>query len=179
MTVAQVRDSLAPVSHLSRSPNGEMPVDSYADFLAQKAALDPATGFEPGPLSPMLFGFQSDIVRWALRRGRSAVFADCGLGKTPMQLEWARHVADHTDAPILILTPLAVAQQTVREGEKFGIIAKYAKDQSEASRITVTNYDRVERFDLSTFAGVVLDESSILKAFDGATRTLLIESFQA
>jgi len=151
----------------------------YARYLATKALLDPVTGLSEVPtLSPALFEYQRDIVRWALTRGRAAIFADCGLGKTPMQLEWAEHVSRHTDAPVLILTPLAVAQQTVREGEKFGIAAKYAATRADVSRITVTNYDRLDHFDVSVFGGVVLDESSILKAFDGATRTLLIEAFQ-
>jgi len=153
---------------------------SYEDFLSQKAIADPPTGItvERDELRPFLYGFQRDLVHWALARGRAALFCDCGLGKTPMQLEWADRVATHTGRPVLILTPLAVAQQTVREGEKFGIAATYASSQDETSRITVTNYDRLDRFDVTAFGGVVLDESSILKAFDGATRTLLIESFQ-
>lgn len=152
---------------------------SYDAFLAGKAIADPATGLTQAPsLAAHLFPFQRDIVRWALRRGRAAVFADCGLGKGPIALEWAKHVADHTDGPVLMLAPLAVAQQFVTEGRKFNVPAKYAHDQSEISRITVTNYERFDRFDVSAFGGVVLDESSILKAFDGATRTALIEAFQ-
>ena len=93
-------------------------VSDYAQFLARKAIIDPATGLAEIPtLNPMLFDFQHDIVNWALRRGRAAIFADCGLGKTPMQLEWARHVP----GDVLILAPLAVSAQTVREGEKFGV----------------------------------------------------------
>lgn len=147
----------------------------YAAFLAGKAVADPATGLADVPdLSGHLFGFQRDIVRWALRRGRAALFADCGLGKTLMQLEWARHVPGR----VLILTPLAVAQQTVREGEKFGIPAVYARHGDETdAQVTVANYDMLPHFDPADYAGVVLDESSILKAYDGATRTRIIEAF--
>jgi superfamily II DNA or RNA helicase len=111
----------------------------YNDFLKSKAVVDPDTGFDPTePLNPMLYDFQADLVRWALRRGRAALFCDCGLGKTPMQLEWARHVPGN----VLILAPLAVAHQTIREGEKFGIECEYARKQDETNgaKITVTNY---------------------------------------
>ena len=95
-----------------------MTADSYQTFLDDKAIVDPPTGIEPGPLNAKLYDFQRDITRWALRRGRAAIFADCGMGKTPMQLEWARQVP----GDVLILAPLAVAQQTVREGEKFAAL---------------------------------------------------------
>ncbi len=151
-------------------------MSTYAEFLAAKAVLAPATGLNKvSGLSRHLFPFQRDIVRWALRRGRAAIFADCGLGKTLMQLEWAKHLPGRT----LILTPLAVAQQTVREGEKFGIPCVYARDGADSgAKITVTNYEMLEHFDPSEYAGVVLDESSILKAYDGATRNRIIEAFQ-
>jgi DNA modification methylase len=150
---------------------------TYADFLQSKAAVDPATGLREIPaLNPKLFPFQRDIVRWALRRGRAAIFADCGLGKTPMQLEWAQHVPGN----VLILAPLAVAAQTKREGEKFDIPVGVARSQADvAGKITVTNYEMLDRFDPSQFQGIVLDESSILKAHDGATRNAIIESFAA
>lgn len=155
-------------------------IPRYSDFLARKALTDPATGItDPPAVASHLFPYQADIVRWALRRGRSAIFADCGLGKTPMQLEWARQVHAHTGAPVLILAPLAVAGQTCAEGTKFGVPVRYAKDGSTlASGITITNYERLDSFDPSVFGGIVLDESSILKAFDGATRTALIETFR-
>lgn len=148
----------------------------YLRFLKTKAVVDVPTGLHViPPLNDMLFGFQKDIVRWALRRGRAAVFADCGLGKTAMQLEWARHVPGN----VLILAPLAVSQQTVREGEKFGVDVGIAKKQADvAGKITITNYERLESFDWSYFDGIVLDESSILKAQDGKTRNALIEAFQ-
>lgn len=147
----------------------------YADFVAAKALRADPVGVDVSDLHPELFPWQRAIVRWALKRGRAALFEDCGLGKTFQQLEWARHVP----GSVLILTPLAVAQQTVAEATRFGIDATYARSQSAvAGQITVANYEMLDRFDPSAFAGVVLDESSILKSFDGATRTALIEAFR-
>lgn len=147
----------------------------YEEFLARKLIQDPATGLEDIPdLSPQLFPFQTDIARWALKRGRAAIWADCGLGKTAMQLEWAKHVP----GPVLILAPLAVAQQTVREGKKFGVDVVYARSQDSAGPITVANYEMLSKFDPAHWHGVVLDESSILKSYDGKTRTEIIETFQ-
>jgi superfamily II DNA or RNA helicase len=147
----------------------------YADFLEHKKIVDRPSGFEPTmPINPMLFDFQADIVRWALRRGRACIFSDCGTGKTPMQLEYARHVPGNA----LILAPLAVAAQTVREGAKFGITVGHARHQSEVrEKITVTNYEMLHHFDVSYFNAIILDESSILKACDGKTRTAIIEAF--
>ena len=148
----------------------------YAEFLARKATVDPPTGIKiaKSALLPALYDFQRDLVWWALRRGRAALFCDCGLGKTPMQLEWARHVPGN----VLILAPLAVAAQTVREGLKFGITVRQARRQADVlPGITVANYEMLEHFDPAFFAGIVLDESSILKAYDGKTRTAIIESF--
>lgn len=149
---------------------------NYSEFLQSKAISDPATGLEKIPrLNKSLFDFQRDITKWALHRGRAAVWADCGLGKTLMQIEWAKHVPGN----VLILAPLAVSAQTVREGEKFGITVRYARSQSEVQPgITITNYEMLEHFDPSYFTGVVLDESSILKSYDGKTRTAIIEAFQ-
>jgi superfamily II DNA or RNA helicase len=152
----------------------------YATFLGKKRITAPAVGIEPClPVNPMLFGFQRDIVSWALRRGRAAIWADCGLGKTPMALEWARHVQAHTNGRVLILTPLAVAAQFVREGEKFGVNVTHARDESDLSDgVNVTNYERLHRFDLSQFAGVVADESSILKDYTSKTRNAIIDGFR-
>jgi DNA modification methylase len=147
---------------------------SYTEFLAAKARTDTPTGVTPPELNPRLFPFQRDIVTWALRRGRAAIFADCGLGKTFMQLEWARHVPGR----VLILAPLAVASQTVAEGARFGIDAAYTRKQSTYPGITVTNYEMLEHFDPDEFTGIVLDESSILKAYDGKTRTAIIDAFR-
>lgn len=146
----------------------------YTDFLQAKAITAPMTGLVDIPeLCHSLFPFQRDIVAWALKRGRAAIWADCGLGKTAMQLEWARHIPGR----VLVLTPLAVAQQTVAEGKKFGIECVYAREDNDAD-IVVTNYEMLRHFDPSEFMGVVLDESSILKSYDGKTRTQIIESFQ-
>src|SRR3990167_9537927 len=149
---------------------------NYKDFLKNKLVTDRDTGLVSiQPLNPMLFDFQKDIVSWALRRGRAAIFADCGMGKTPMQLEWANHVS----GKILILAPLAVSAQTVREGKKFGVQLSCARKQSDIKdRITITNYEMMEHFDETKFNGVVLDESSILKSYDGKFRTNLIEKFK-
>ena len=148
---------------------------NYEQFLSNKALIDPDTGLKAIPnLNPMLFDFQRDIVKWALRRGRAAIWADCGLGKGLMALEWAKHIPGE----VLIVAPLAVSQQFKREATKFGIEVGIAKTQDEITkRITVTNYERIDAFDPNQFTGVVLDESSILKSFDGKTRTQLIEMF--
>lgn len=154
---------------------------NYAQYLARKKATDPATGIaDPGEMHPALFGYQADIVRWALRRGRAAIFAGTGLGKTLMELAWAHAVAAHTGKPVLIFTPLAVAAQFVAEGEKFGLPCIRAASQSDiGSGVYVTNYDKRDRFDLTAFAGMVLDESSILKAHDGKTRDAIIAASQS
>lgn len=135
-------------------------MSEYQAFLGRKQITDPATGLSAVPaLNPALFDFQRDIVRWALRRGRAALFEDCGLGKTPQQLEWARVVAEHTAGNVLILAPLAVAAQTVREGQKFGIPVTQARRQADVQPgITITNYEMLEHFQPEAFAGVVLDE---------------------
>jgi hypothetical protein len=153
--------------------------ESYAEFLAAKQRSDKPTGFEPSNIHEGLFPFQRDIVRWACRRGRAAIFADCGLGKTPMQLEWARQVCEHTGGKVLILAPLAVAAQTCREAVKFSIdgVAHVRTQADCTSRISVANYEMLEHFDPAQFVGVVLDESSILKNFTGATRNAIIAAF--
>jgi superfamily II DNA or RNA helicase len=154
---------------------------NYAEYLAHKKASDPATGItDPGDMHPALFGYQADIVRWALRRGRAAIFAGTGLGKTLMELAWAHAVADFTGKPVLIFTPLAVAAQFVTEGAKFGLPCTRAASQSDiCSGVYVTNYDKRDRFDLTSFAGMVLDESSILKAHTGKTRDAIIAASQS
>lgn len=146
----------------------------YSQFLDGKAIRAIPTGIpEPGPVPSMLFPFQADIVRWALKRGRAAIFADCGMGKTPMQLAWA----DQIPGKVLILAPLAVAQQTVREGKKFGIDLTYSRSTCDA-RITITNYEMLDHFNSADYTGIVLDESSILKSYDGKFRQQIIESFK-
>ena len=144
---------------------------SYAEFLERKRQIGTHDGFEPIFLPDFLFDFQRSLVEWSLRKGRAAIFADCGLGKTPMQLVWAENVVRHTSKPVLILTPLAVAAQTIREGEKFGIECRRSPDGTARPGINVTNYERLEHFDPSDFAGAVCDESSILKSYDGVRRS--------
>ena len=148
----------------------------YQEFLERKIISDPPTGLTNIPeLNAGLMPFQRDIVAWALRRGRAAIFADCGMGKTLMQLEWAHRVPGR----VLILAPLAVASQTVREAAKFNIPdVAYCRDQSQVSgKITIANYEMLDHFDPSEFGGIVLDESSILKAYDGKFRNQIISSF--
>lgn len=147
----------------------------YLDFLERKAQLGTDDGFAPNWLPDFLFDFQRDLVEWAIRKGRAAIFADCGLGKTPMQLVWAENVVRHTGKPILIVTPLAVSAQTMREAEKFGIVATRSGDGTAHKGITVTNYERLHHFDPAAFVGMVADESSILKSFNGARRALITE----
>lgn len=155
----------------------------YKSFIAGKHVRQPDAGFavDPADLPARLFDFQRSIVRWALARGRAAIFADTGLGKTAMQLAWASEVAFRTGKPVLILTPLAVAPQTVREAGLMGLRAKFAEDQTHAAghSIVVTNYQKLHLFDTSAFGGIVLDESSILKSFTGAIKRQLCESFAA
>lgn len=148
---------------------------SYADFLQSKHRLWRGHAMPEAELPAQLFDWQQSIVRWNMRKGRSATFADCGLGKTPMQLAWARAVPGR----VLILAPLCVAEQTVAEGAKFGIDVTYAREQRDAigAKIVITNYERLDKFFPADFVGVVLDESSILKSFEGKTRTRLIEAF--
>lgn len=150
-------------------------MSDYRAFLERKAIIDPPTGIDvAGDLNPKLFDFQRDLVRWALKRGRAAVFADCGMGKTPMQLVWAQHVP----GPVLIMAPLAVAAQTVREGNKFGVPVAYVREQPKYPEgVYITNYEMAEHFDPDAWHGIVLDESSIIKHKDGAFRNRLIESF--
>ena len=140
----------------------------YHDFLDRRRHSKVGHGFESSWLPDFLFDFQRELVEWALQEGRAAIFADCGLGKTPMQLVWSENVARHA-GNVLVLTPLAVSAQTIREAEKFGIQATRSTDGTP-HRITVTNYERLRHFDPSDFAGCVCDESSILKSFDGVRR---------
>jgi hypothetical protein len=148
---------------------------SYAAFLAGKSQQGDGSGFAPVWLPDFLFDFQRDLVEWAIRKGRAAIFADCGLGKTPMQLVWAENVVRQTNGRVLILTPLAVSSQTIREAEKFGVEVTRSADGSAHPGITITNYERLERLDPADFVGVVADESSILKSFDGVRRAQITE----
>lgn len=151
---------------------------TYDEFVKAKSATNIAAGFEPRELTAGLFDFQAALVKWACRRGRAALFEDTGLGKTIQQAEWARQVAMQTGGRVLILAPLCVAQQTVEEAAKFGIDIKYCRSESDTSGdIIITNYEMVEHFDVESYAGVVLDESSILKSHDSKTRAKIISLF--
>ena len=146
----------------------------YSEFLLKKQFDDPQDGLSIIPeLSPLLFDFQKAIVRWALRRGRAAIFADCGMGKTAMQLEWAKCIPGR----VLIAAPLAVSGQTEKEGVKFGIPVKYLRQDDKKTQIVITNYEMLEYFNPDDFDGVVLDESSILKSYTGKIRTFIIEQW--
>src|SRR3990167_3434692 len=148
---------------------------SYAAFLEKKSQLDTYDGFNPVFMPDFLFDFQKSLVEWAVKKGRGAVFADCGLGKTPIQLVWAQNVVEKTNGKVLILTPLAVSGQTIREGEKFGIEVMRSKDGTAKKGITVTNYERLEHFNPTDFVGAVCDESSILKSYNGSRRQAITE----
>jgi hypothetical protein len=153
---------------------------NYDDFILGKIKTQKPSGAEPPlPMSPVLFEWQRLIVSWAVRQGKGAIFADCGLGKTGMQAEWARQVQAVTGGNVLILAPLAVAPQTVREGMKFGVPVKHVRqpEEIEGPGIYITNYDRIDLFDDVMFEGVALDESSILKSFDGKMRRKLTDRF--
>lgn len=148
----------------------------YREYIAAKSRVSEFTGLDMGPLPDGVFPHQRDLVAWSLRKGRSAIFADTGLGKTLMELLWARRVSEC--GRVLVLAPLAVARQIEREGERWDINARYARED-RGDRITITNYEIMDRFDPRAFAGVVLDESSILKSFTGKTRNAIISSFSA
>lgn len=152
---------------------------SYIEFIESKKIKPVISGFdvEPEHLNAHLFDFQRACVKWALKRGRAALFHDTGLGKTIQQTSWADAVVKHTQGDVMIFAPLCVAQQTIREAEKWGISINYARDASQVKQgINISNYEMLEKFDLSQMAGVVADESSIIKNRDGKTRNSIIES---
>lgn len=152
-------------------------MSDYQSFLANKAQLYGKFGFAPHFIPDMAKDFQAHLIEWALVKGRAAVFADCGLGKTLIQLACAENVVRETNKPVLILTPLAVANQTVREGEKFGIECERVSDGdiTGKAKIVVTNYERLHYFDHTQFAGCICDESSILKNVNGKHKAQIIE----
>jgi hypothetical protein len=148
---------------------------SYADFLAGKSQYGSDDGFAYSWRPDFLFGFQDSLTEWACKIGRGALFADCGLGKTPMQLVWAENARRATGKPVLVLTPLAVAFQTETEAAKFGIEAGISRDGTLPAPITITNYEQLEKFDPDKFGAVVCDESSAIKAFDGKRKAIVTE----
>lgn len=161
--------STSPVPGITPDPQ------PYDAFLASKSQLDGDHGFDPAWLPDAMFPHQAALTTWALRKGRGAVLADCGLGKTLIELVWARNVAAETGKPVLIITPLAVTQQIVQEAAKFAIDATRSVAGEIETPIVVTNYERLHLFDAGRFGGVVCDESSILKSFDGIRRAEITE----
>jgi superfamily II DNA or RNA helicase len=155
-------------------------VTDYAEFVAKKLTRPPATGIEPPTrLAKGLFPFQRDLVRWALKRGRAAIFANTGLGKSRMQLAWADAVRRETKRNVLVLAPLAVAAQTAAEGAEIGVKVTVARDMAGVRPgITITNYERLPKFSPDAFGAVVLDESSCIKHHDAKTLRLLLEAFR-
>ena len=151
----------------------------YSDYLKAKTAVHGNSGFDAGDLSRFkMFPHQAELAAWAMRRGRAAIFAATGLGKTRMQLAWAQRVAEHTGGDVLILAPLAVAEQTVAEGASIGVSVNHARDGSAViAGVNIANYERLHRFDPERFAGIVLDESSIIKHHDARTFSLLTAAF--
>lgn len=143
---------------------------TYEEFLRSKEFKPIHAGFEPDELNPNLFDYQDAIVRWALRKGRCALFEDTGMGKTIQQLAWADTVCKHTDGKVLILAPLAVSKQTAKEADKFGVACHLVESEEDVQKgINITNYEKIHKFDTGQFDGIVLDESSILKSYSGKT----------
>ena len=163
---------------MSKKHPTQQPMNDYADFLSRKSQTASDGGFKPLWLPDCLFDFQRSLVEWSLLRGRAAIFADCGLGKSLMELVWAENVARKTNRPVLILTPLSVAGQFVREGQKFGIECHKVREGSFRKGINVTNYEQLKHYYPRDFAGCVADESSILKNFDGKTKAMVTEFFR-
>jgi len=153
-------------------------MNDYKAFLESKKVAFEATGFDCQNINSNLFEFQHDIVKWALRKGRAAVFSNTGTGKTRMQLAWADCVTRHTSGNVLILAPLAVTRQTVQEGSQIGIEVNLCRRQSDVKPgINISNYEMLEHFEPGSFRGVILDESSILKSYEGKVRTEIINAF--
>jgi DNA modification methylase/superfamily II DNA or RNA helicase len=164
----------------TKQHKGVMGIMDYTSFIKTKEIFDVESGFEieEAAINTKLFPFQKAIVKWAVQRGRAAIFADCGLGKTPVQLEWAKHVRAHTFGDVLILAPLAVSHQTKREGVKFGIPVNICRTQEDAQPgINITNYEMLKNFDPNQFSGLVLDESSALKNMYGGKFRVAVSEF--
>lgn len=158
-------------------------MSDYEEFLARKLVRTPEVGFTPTlPINPLLFPWQRDVVKWALQKGRAALFEECGLGKGPQCLEWGSHVEHRTGKPVLLLTPLAVAHQMVSESNKFnipGVVKRRTmSDVLPSDRIVVTNYEMLDHFTADSFGGVILDESSCLKNYTGKTKRKILQMFE-
>jgi len=142
-------------------------MDDYLQFLAERTQTGTRDGFRPTFFPPAMKDFQCDLTEWAVEMGRAALLEDCGLGKTIQQLTWAENVVRHTNGRVLVMAPLAVTEQTVREAEKFGIEVHNCRDGIPRPGVNITNYERLHLFDANDYVGAVCDESSILKSFDG------------
>ena len=147
----------------------------YQEFLKEKSQLSGNYGFKPLWIPDFLYDFQKYLVDWSINKGRSAIFADCGLGKTPIQLVIAENIVRKTNKKVLIVTPLSVAYQTVKEGSKFGIECYKSNDGKPKGKITITNYERLHLYDPNDYIDVICDESSILKNFDGKRKKIITE----
>ena len=173
---ANISDSI--VSQTDVNVNAQ---ENYEEFLQNKSFVIESTGIkvETEELNENLFDFQKDIVRWALAKGKAAIFADCGLGKTLMQLEWSEQIRQRTHGKVLIVAPLAVTTQTKEEGRKFGINVNICSSQEDTTdtAVNITNYEKLDKFVASEFVAVVLDESSILKSYSGKVRNQIISCF--
>ncbi len=150
---------------------------TYQEFIREKSQIRNENGFEPMWMPDFLFDFQKHLVEWSIRKGRAVIFADCGLGKTPMQLVWAENVVRKTNKPVLIVTPIAVGAQTIREAEKFGIVAKRTRDgrMTDEKCIWVTNYEQLHKYDESKFSAVICDESSAIKDFKSERKAVVVD----
>jgi hypothetical protein len=162
---------------LDRRDDAKSIMTTYDDFITNKLQYSGMSGFDDLWIPDFLFDFQRNLVEWACRKGRAAIFADCGMGKTPMQLVWAQNVIRQTNQPVLILAPLAASAQTVREADKFSIECERSRDGTHraGARVIITNYERLHLFNPHDYAGAVCDESSILKNFDGVTKAAVTE----
>lgn len=151
---------------------------NYESFIERKSQIGGMSGFEPLWMPDFLFDFQKSLVDWAIRKGKAAIFADCGLGKTPMMLVWAQNIVLRTNGRVLIITPLAVSAQTIREGDKFGIKCHRSIDGTAPEGITVTNYERLHYFNPDDFNAVICDESSAIKNFEGKRQKIVVQFMQ-
>lgn len=156
-----------------------MSLKDYREFIANRAVSNASIGFSPDSVNEMAKVHQKAVIEFALNKGKSAAFLDTGLGKSFIELEFAKQCAEYTGKPSLILTPLAVAGQMVREGQKFGIDARQIRERDDVGAgVMVANYERLSKLDPDAFGAIVLDESSILKSFQGRTRTMLVDAFK-
>ena len=155
-------------------------MNNYKDFIRKKELIIEPSGFEVKHLNNNLMPYQKAIVKWALKKGKSALFEDTGIGKTIQQLAWSEAITRELNGDVLILAPLAVSKQTIMEGEKFGIKVNLCETNEDVKKgINITNYEKLHKFNTNSFLGVVLDESSILKSYTGKTTMELIEIFKS